>query len=76
MKKAQTIDDKQFIGYDQMNIMYYCFEQDIRLYTELLEAERAYCAKIKHAYDLNQFILSIKPFVCLNFDQNGFNLVR
>jgi hypothetical protein len=23
-----------------MNIMYYCFEQDIKLYTELLEAER------------------------------------
>jgi len=59
-----------------MNIMYHCFEQDIKLYSELLDSERSYCAKIKHAFDLTQFILTVKPFVCLNFDANGFNLVR
>ena len=72
----QTADEKQFIGYDQMSIMYYCFEQDIKLYSELLDAERIYCSKVKHAYDLSNFILTVKPFVCLNFDANGFNLVR
>ena len=35
-----------------------------------------YCQKIKHAFDLKNFIYTARPLVCLNFDQNGFNLVR
>jgi hypothetical protein len=56
--------------------MYFCMEQDIKLFVETLEIERAYCNKIKHAFDLTSFILNVKPFVCLNFDVGGFNLVR
>jgi len=59
-----------------MSLMYHCIEQDIKLYQDNLEVEVNYCNKIRHAYDLTHFILTVKPFVCLNYDQNGFNLVR
>ncbi len=52
IKANQTHDEKQFIGYDQISIMYYCFEQDIKLYLDLLDVERNYCAKVKHAFEL------------------------
>jgi hypothetical protein len=71
-----TDNVNRFIGHDQMSLMYHCLDQDIKLYKENLEVERIYCNKIKHAYDLTNFILTVKPFVCLNYDQNGFNLVR
>lgn len=73
---SASIEERQFIGFDQMQIMHYCINQDIQLYNENLEVERLYCQRIKHAFDLTNFILTVKPFVCLNFDQNGFNLVR
>lgn len=56
--------------------MNYCVYQDINLFMENMRIERDYCEKIKHAYDLTNFILLVKPFVCLNYDMNGFNLVR
>ena len=33
-------DDKSFIGFDKMSIMYYCYEQDMKQYNETLEAEK------------------------------------
>lgn len=65
-----------YIGFEHLSIMYYCFEEDIKHFAETLEIERVYCNKIKHAFDLTSFILSVKPFVCLNYDAGGFNLVR
>lgn len=51
-------------------------KQDLTQFNENIRIEREYCEKIKHAFDLTNFILTVKPFVCLNFDMNGFNLVR
>jgi hypothetical protein len=60
-----------------LSLGHFCHSQDVRLYLESIEIEAAYCAKIKHHLELTKFINTVKPFVCLNYDQHrGFTLVR
>jgi hypothetical protein len=64
-------------GYDELSTIYFCLKSDIDLFQRTITTEKSYCDKIKHAYDLTNFILMVKPFVCLNYDSvEGFTLVR
>lgn len=74
MKTAS--DAEKYLSFEELSLVNYCVYQDINLFIDNMRIERDYCEKIKHAYDLTNFILLVKPFVCLNYDQNGFNLVR
>lgn len=65
------------VAYTDFSMMCFCLEQDLQLFTQTIDQERNYCAKVKHAFDLTNFIHSVKPFVCLNYDSvEGFTLVR
>ena len=69
---------KDNLGLDSLKLVYSCVLNDVKQFQNLIKVENEYCRKVEHALHLTNFISSVKPFVCLNFDPqyNGFNLVR
>jgi hypothetical protein len=68
---------KENYGLESLKLVHYCILNDIKAFSSLISIEKEYCRKVEHALHLTNFISSVKPFVCLNFDPFiGFTLVR
>jgi len=52
--------------------------EDISNFNRQVQIEAKHCFAVQHVLDVSNFIQTVKPFVCLNYDSlaGGFSLKR